>query len=64
MKFPPRAGRMEAAGGRCPNFSKRRFMLEGTFLLLDIIGMLMVMFWCIREERANTPTRTDRPGRP
>jgi len=64
--LPWRAGRIriEADGGRCQNFSKRRFMLEGTFLMLDIIGMLMVMFWCIREEAPKTPRAADRSARP
>ena len=39
-------------------------MLEGTFLMLDIIGMLMVMFWCIREEAPKPPTPADRSTRP
>lgn len=39
-------------------------MLEGTFLMLDIIGMLMVMFWCIREEAPKPPTAANRSTRP
>jgi hypothetical protein len=27
-------------------------MLEGSLLTLDVLGMLLVMFWCIRQERA------------
>lgn len=38
-------------------------MLEGTFLMLDIIAMLMVMFWCIREEAPKPPTTADPPTR-
>jgi len=38
-------------------------MLEGTLLTLDILGMLLVMLWCIREERTESPTAPDRSAR-
>lgn len=32
--------------------------------MLDIIGMLMVMFWCIREEAPKPQTPANRSTRP
>jgi len=29
-------------------------MLEGTLLALDVLGMLLIMFWCIKEERSKS----------
>lgn len=38
-----------ALRGDAPNVVE---MLEGSLLTLDVLGMLLVMFWCIRQERA------------
>jgi hypothetical protein len=36
-------------------------MLEGSLLALDVLGMLLIMFWCIKEERSKS-TKPESPG--